>query len=113
MRITKRRTRPTAKIQRPARAIAVSMAALFITGAMWSLMPAHDVGQAAPGATHAGHMLIPSGVPDQAGRKIDRAIVREKGAATPGERDAPRTAVDAIYRIERAAGPRRGDRIMT
>ncbi|HWT72573.1 MAG TPA: hypothetical protein VN361_10340 [Oxalicibacterium sp.] len=92
----------------------MAMAVLFIGGAMWALMAAPDADQAerAQGASHAGHMLIPSGVPDQADRRIDRAIVREKNAAAPGERDAPGTAVDAIYRITPAAA-RKADRIMT
>lgn len=112
MRIAERRTAAGQK-QEPARAIAMAMAVLFVGGAMWSLMPARDAGQTAQahGASHAGHMLIPSGVPDQAGRRIDRAIVREKDAATPGEHDAPGTAVDAIYRITPAA--RKADRVMT
>ena len=112
MRIGKRRT-AAAKKRETARAAAMAMAILFIGGAMWSMLPALDAVQTArtQEASHVGHMLIPSGVPDQDERRIDRAIVREKDAAAPGEHDAPGTAVDAIYRITPAA--RKADRVMT
>jgi hypothetical protein len=100
----------------PARYTARAIALVFISGALWALAPcltvqAHaDSGKSTLGS---GRMLIPSGVPGQAGRSIDRAIAREKHTATPHKHGASGAAADAIYRIEPTAAPRRGDRIMT
>jgi hypothetical protein len=98
----------------------MSMAALFAASAMWVLTPAHAVSNEAQAhgiSVRAGHMLIPSGTPGQVSRSIDRAIARKQHAATPGNNDTRvdtrNNAVDAIYRIEPTAAPRKGNRVMT
>ncbi|HTH44361.1 MAG TPA: hypothetical protein VL528_04700 [Oxalicibacterium sp.] len=102
-------------VPRPTRLAAMSLAMLFAAGAMWALMPEQDAGISArqsvaqAHAAHAGHMLIPSGVPDQASRGIDRAIARGQRA----EHDAAGAATDAVYRIEPATALRKGQRVMT